>query len=73
MKPLLEAYEKRVRAVALFASGLSYAQIAREVGFSKRGSAHRAVTKGLAMHGNETIESIRAAELGRLEALHATQ
>lgn len=72
MKPLHEARTKKIRAVELFANGQSYSEIARELGFTNRGSAHRCVTNGLSMYGNTTINDLRAKEFERLDALLAT-
>lgn len=44
MKSLVEARLKRARALELVAQGKAYDQIAGEVGYSHRGSAHRAVS-----------------------------
>jgi hypothetical protein len=48
MRTLATARLKKVRALQLAADGQSYDQIARAVGFTNRGSAHRAVFKALA-------------------------
>lgn len=71
MQPLDIAALKRIRAVELFAEGRSYSQIARQVGFTNRGSAYRAVTNGLSMYGNTTIETLRSQEFDRLDQIHA--
>ena len=43
MKSLAQARVKRARAVELAVEGHSYEEIAQRVGYSNRGSAHRAV------------------------------
>jgi hypothetical protein len=69
MRSVAEARLRRVRALELLANGCSYDEIARQVGFSHRGSAHRAVTKALAEREAEDIDSLRALECARLDAL----
>lgn len=53
------------------AEGFSYEEIARQVGFTNRGSAHRAVRKALAERQAEDIDTLRALEADRLDALQA--
>src|SRR4051794_8376994 len=72
MKSLARARLKRVTAVELLVKGRSYEQIAREVGFSHRGSAHRAVHKALAEREVEAVDDMRMVELARLDQLQAT-
>ena len=50
---------------------MSYDEVARAVGYSHRGSAHRAVFKALAEQEVEAVEDLRALELARLDALQA--
>lgn len=71
MKSRGEARIKRARAVELAVQGKSYGEIAREVGFSHRGSAHRAVSKALAEREVAAVEQLRQIELDRLDRLHA--
>jgi hypothetical protein len=71
MKSLAQARVKRARAVELLADGGSYDQIAREVGYSHRGSAHRAVSKALAERETEAVDQLRRVELDRLDRLQA--
>jgi hypothetical protein len=71
MKPAAQARLKRIRAVELLAEGCSYDEIARRVGFSHRGSAHRAVTKALAEREAQDIDDLRAVECSRLDAVQA--
>ena len=66
-----QAQVKRARAVELAAGGMSYDEVARAVGYSHRGSAHRAVFKALAEQEVQAVEDPRALELARLEALQA--
>lgn len=67
MKSLAEARIKRNLALKLAAEGRSFDQIAQEVGFGHRGSAHRAVYKALAEHEAENVHHLRALEMARLD------
>jgi hypothetical protein len=69
MRTLAHARLKRTRAVELLIDGLSYDEIAREVGFTHRGSAHRAVTRALAEREHDAVDSLRRVELDRLDRL----
>jgi transposase-like protein len=72
MKSIAQAREKRARAVELLREGKSYDEIAREVGFSHRGSAHRAVSKALAEREIEAVDALRQVELERLDRLQTS-
>jgi hypothetical protein len=69
MKSLAMARLKRVRALELASGGCPYDQIAIEVGFSHRGSAHRAVWKALNEREAEGADQLRERGLARLEML----
>lgn len=69
MNSVANAKLKRLRAVEPLAKGCSYDEIARQVGFSHRGSAHRAVSRALAEREAEDIDNLRALECARLDAL----
>lgn len=71
MRSLAEARLKRTRAVELLAEGYNYEEIAHAVGFTNRGSAHRAVTKALEAREIKAVDELRALELQRLDALHS--
>lgn len=71
MRSLAEARLKRSRAVELLAEGICYDEIARQVGFTNRGSAHRAVSKALSEREAEGVDELRAVELVRLDHLQA--
>lgn len=62
---------KRTRALQLRAQGYNYDQIAQEVGFTHRASAHRAVSRALATSQVEDIEELRVLELMRLDKLYS--
>lgn len=69
MKPLLEAHEKKIRAVQLFADGHSYGEIARELGFTSRGSAYRCVTSGLSFGANPEVNDLRQRAFDELDGI----
>ncbi len=60
------------KAVELMLAGCSYDQIAREVGYANRGTAHRVVAKALATRLADDIDQLREMELARLDALQAS-
>lgn len=72
MKSVAEAKIKRVRALELVALGKTYDEVAREVGYSHRGSAHRAVFRALGDHEAEGVAHLRALELARLDKLQSS-
>jgi hypothetical protein len=72
MQSLAQARLKRVRAVELVAQGRSYDEIAHEVGYSHRGSAHRAVSKALAEREVDAVDQLRHTEIDRLDRLQAS-
>ncbi len=63
---------KACRAVELMLKGRSYDQIAHEVGYANRGTAHRVVAKALAQRLADHIDQLRELELARLDALQAS-
>lgn len=69
MRSLAEARIKRARAVELAAEGRSYDEIAQAVGYSHRGSAHRAVFKAITEREVEDVDHLRALEMDRLDVL----
>lgn len=62
-------HNKRVRCVELAAEGMSYDEIAQTVGYSNRGSAHKAVTAALRAQQADAVNELRVLELNRLDAL----
>lgn len=52
--------------------GCSYDQIAREVGYANRGTAHRVVAKALAERLADDIDQLRELELARLDGLQTS-
>ena len=62
---------RRTRAIELRAAGMSYDQIATEVGYANRGTAHNVVTQALAAREAQSVDQMRHLELARLEAAHA--
>ena len=62
---------RRVRCVELAATGMTYAQIAADVGFANKSSARKAVLAALASREVEAVEDLRRLEVTRLDALQA--
>ena len=62
---------RRSRAIELATLGMSYEAIAREVGYSNRGTAYRAVHDALQRQISEAAEALLRQELGKLDALQA--
>lgn len=65
----ITAAEKRARALELRKAGATYDQIARQVGFSERGAAYRAVQTALLEITQEPAQEVRQLELERLDAM----
>lgn len=65
------ALSRKADAVTLFRQGNTFEQIARKVGFSHRGTAHRAVKTALKEHIVEDIEDYRRQEVMRLDAVQS--
>lgn len=63
------AHWRQARAVELAISGHDYDTIAREVGYSNRGTAHRTVQKALRQRTVEGVDQLREVEVQRLDAL----
>ncbi|MGI8722602.1 MAG: hypothetical protein ACR2JG_10270 [Geodermatophilaceae bacterium] len=62
---------RKTRAVELRATGMSYAQIAAEVGYANRGTVHSVVIQALQGREAESVDLLRQVELDRLNAVHA--
>jgi len=55
--------------VELRLQGMNYDDIAREVGYANRGTAHRVLQKALSARTAEGVDLLRVMEVGRLNAL----
>lgn len=62
--------ERDAAAVRLRTEGLTYRQIANQLGFAAPSGAHRAVERGLDAIRAEEAETLRQLELHRLDLLH---
>lgn len=62
---------RRARALELRTQGLSYDEIAREVGYTSRATAYDVIKQALESRETDSAEQLRALELARLEAVHA--
>lgn len=60
---------RQARAVELALAGFSYDEIARQVGYSNRGTAWRVVQKALNERAVESVDELRELALARLEKL----
>jgi hypothetical protein len=67
----LSAAQKRVRALELRRAGKTFEQIASEVGYRSKSSAHDAVMKGLHETLAEPADELRSLEAERLNELLA--
>lgn len=65
------AAEKRKKALELRRAGWSFDDIAEEVGYANKGSAHRAVKQGIAAITREAASELIELELSRLDDLLA--
>lgn len=65
----IEAAEKRRRALQLRKAGASYDQIAQQVGYANRGTAHRAVAEALQESQQDTREDVQQLEAQRLDQM----
>lgn len=69
----IEAKERALKALELRKKGMRYEQIAQQLGYTNRGSAHKAVMKELKLLAKECLEEaaqVRDLELQRLDALY---
>ncbi|MCX6433094.1 MAG: hypothetical protein NTX29_09995 [Actinobacteria bacterium] len=62
---------RKARSVELRLAGLEYEDIAKEVGYSNRGTAWRAVNTALRERVDSSVEEYRQTELARLDALQS--
>jgi hypothetical protein len=62
---------RKARAVELRLAGLEYEDIAKQVGYTNKGTAWRTVTKALRERVDDAVEELRALEMARLDALQA--
>ena len=62
---------RRTRALELRAQGKGYAEIAREVGYANRGTAHKVIAEALETRQSQDIDFLRQVESDRLDAMHA--
>lgn len=65
----IEAAEKRKRALQLRKAGVSYDQIAQQVGYANRGNAHKAVMQELRELPKDDAKDVLNLEVERLDQL----
>lgn len=69
--PSAAVVERRTKAVELVGAGMSYDEVAAELGYANRSGAWKAVQASLKAVQAETVDEYRALSLDRLEALLA--
>lgn len=65
------AAERRARAIELHRRGLTYQQVADEMGYANRGTVHRIIKTALEDRVADSVDELRMAEVDRLDALQA--
>ena len=65
----MTAAAKQAKAMRLRASGMSFENIARELGYRSHSGAHKAVTTGLQKTLKEPAEELRTLEAERLDRM----
>ncbi|GAA5031806.1 hypothetical protein GCM10023258_30290 [Terrabacter aeriphilus] len=65
------ASARQARAVQLATEGLTYQEIADELGYANRGTVHHIVHDALARDRTDAVENHQHLELARLDALQA--
>jgi hypothetical protein len=65
------AAARRARAVELRTAGLTYDQIAVELGYANRGTVYRVVSEALRTQTLEAVGELRSLEVERLDSLQS--
>ena len=65
------AAARRARAVKLRTAGLTYDQIAKELGYANRGTVYRVVSQALRSQTIEAVGELRTLEVERLNSLQS--
>src|SRR5664280_1379508 len=65
------AAARRARAVELRTAGLTYDQIAIELGYANRGTVYRVVSEALRAQTLEAVGELRSLEVERLDSLQS--
>jgi transposase-like protein len=65
------AAARRARAVELVTQGMTYQQVADELGYANRGTVYRIVHQTLARDTTEAVGTLQELEVARLDALQA--
>jgi hypothetical protein len=66
------AAARHARAVELVTQGLTYQQVADELGYANRGTVYRIVHQTLAADTTQAVEMLHELEVARLDALQAS-
>lgn len=67
----LEGAERDAEAARLKSRGLSYSQIARNLGYADHAGAYKAVQRALAAVPTESVDELRAVQRAQIDALTA--
>ncbi len=62
---------RRTRALELRAQGKGYAEIAREVGYANKGTAHKIISQALEAREAQDVDFLRQTETARLNAMQS--
>jgi hypothetical protein len=65
------AAARRAKAVELRTAGLTYDQIAMELGYANRGTVYRVVAEALRAQTLDAVEELRSIEVKRLDSLQS--
>jgi hypothetical protein len=65
------ASARKTRAVELKLQGLTYQQVADELGYANKGTVHRLVREALDAQQVQSVERLREVEVRRLDALQS--
>jgi cyanate lyase len=65
------AAARRAKAVKLRTAGLTYDQIAMELGYANRGTAYRVISEALRTQTLEAVGELRSLEVARLNSLQS--
>ncbi len=65
------AAKRRVKAVELVASGMTYEAAAKALGYKNRGTVHKIVHSALHAEQADSVEQLRQLEVSRLDAMQA--
>jgi len=68
----VRSHDREVTCLSLVREGMTYGQVAQEVGYSHRSSARKAVVRALIQSSAESVQEHRELELDRLDSLQSS-